>query len=192
MRLMQKKLENIIQDEGGLLTHPDNFSLFFIEWHPSLVYFILKIVKEQTVAEDIAEDAFVVLWEKRYGFKNIKVARAFLYSTARNASLNWLRSEKSNEKKNNELKVIADSNDKYILEEIMRAEFIHELYNALNVLPAQCRKIFNMLYVEGKNNQQVAEELSLSINTIKAQRARGLTILRKRLAFLLIIFFSLV
>lgn len=189
---MRNKLENIIQNGDGLFSHADNFSLFFIEWHPSLVYFIMKIVREQTVAEDIAEDAFVVLWEKRNGFKNIKVAQAFLYSTARNASLNWLRSQKSNEKKTNELRVISESHEKYILEEIIHAEFIHELYTALNFLPAQCRKIFNMLYVEGKNNQQVAKELSLSINTVKAQRARGLTILRKKLAFLLIIFFGLV
>jgi RNA polymerase sigma-70 factor (ECF subfamily) len=190
--LMRNKIENIIQQEDGLLSQTDNFSFFFIEWHPSLVYFIFKIVKEQAVAEDIAEDAFVVLWEKRNNFKNIKVAQAFLYSTARNASLNWLRYQKSSEKKTNALRDIADNKDRYILEEIIHAEFIHELYTALNYLPAQCRKIFDMLYVEGKNNKEIAEELRLSINTIKAQRARGLSILRKKLAFVIIIFFSLV
>ncbi|HVM87925.1 MAG TPA: RNA polymerase sigma-70 factor [Puia sp.] len=170
----------------------DNFSAFFLEWYAPLVCFISTIVKDLTVAEDIAEDAFIVLWERRENFDNIKVVKAFLYTTAKNASLNWLRSQNGLEKKNDQLKWASEGSDKFILEDIIRAEFLHELHAAVNNLPTQCRRIFNMLYTEGKSNKQVAAELKLSINTVNAQRTRGLAILRKKLLFLVIFFFMFV
>jgi RNA polymerase sigma-70 factor (family 1) len=186
---MRGKSKNI-ETGNDLLIREEDFSILFREWHVGLVYFVLRFVKDQLVAEDIAEDAFVVLWEKRAHFSNIKVAKAYLYSTAKNASINFLRSEKNNQKKINGLHAVSDTREGFVLEELVRAEFVSELHSELNGLPEQCRKIFNMLFLEGKNNKEVAEAMNLSIHTVKAQRQRGLSILRKKLAGFFSLFFG--
>jgi RNA polymerase sigma factor (sigma-70 family) len=57
--------------------------------------------------------------------------------------------------------------------DIIRAEFYAELYRAINTLPPECRKIFTMLYLEGKSARETAEELGLALSTVKTQKARG-------------------
>ena len=85
---------------------------------------------------------------------------------------------------------MSDTSEGFVLEELVRAEFVAELQSALNGLPEQCRKIFNMLFLEGRNNKEVAEAMNLSIHTVKAQRQRGLSILRKKLAGFISVFFG--
>ena len=176
--------------DGDSITNQEDFSMFFKEWFVSIAYYVFNIVDNQTVAEDIAEDSFVVLWERRHHFKNIKVARAFLYTTARNASFNWLDSKQVAEKYCKRTAYLSKTSEKSMFENIVRAEVIHELYRALNELPIQCKKVFNLIYIEGKSHREAGEIMQLSINTIKAQRARGLSILRKKLTLLFLIICS--
>ena len=65
--------------------------------------------------------------------------------------------------------------------DIIRAEFYGELYRAINTLPPECRKIFTMLYLEGKTVRETAEELGLALTTVKTQKVRGLAALKKKL-----------
>jgi RNA polymerase sigma-70 factor (ECF subfamily) len=65
--------------------------------------------------------------------------------------------------------------------DIIRAEFYGELYRAIHTLPPECRKIFTMLYIEGKTVRETAEELGLALSTVKTQKARGLAALKKKL-----------
>ncbi len=65
--------------------------------------------------------------------------------------------------------------------DIIRSEFFGELYKTLNSLPKECRKVFNMLYIQGKSVSEIADELNLSPSTIKTQKTRGLAVLKKKL-----------
>jgi RNA polymerase sigma-70 factor (ECF subfamily) len=66
-------------------------------------------------------------------------------------------------------------------EDTIRAEFYAEIHNAIKTLPPECRKIFTMLYIEGKTVRETADELGLARSTIKTQKARGLAMLRKKI-----------
>ncbi len=104
----------------------------------------------------------------------------FLYTTVRNASLNYLRHRKV-------AKQYLDYQDSCPLEEanvldaIIRSEVVDEIYEAIQSLPESCRRISRMGYLEGMKNQEIAEELGLSINTIKTHKQRALQLLRLRL-----------
>ena len=60
-------------------------------------------------------------------------------------------------------------------------EMLHELEAAIDSLPAQCRKVFIKFFVEGKSISVTAEEMKLSVFTVKAQRQRGIQLLRKQI-----------
>lgn len=69
---------------------------------------------------------------------------------------------------------------------LVAAEISRELLHAINSLPAAGGKVFRLLYVVEKSIKEAAEELNLSISTIKTQKARGLTALKKRLSYFII------
>ena len=56
-----------------------------------------------------------------------------------------------------------------------------ELAADVEKLPEECRKVFQLCYFQGLDNESAAQELGLSVNTVKAQKARGKKILRENL-----------
>ncbi len=64
------------------------------------------------------------------------------------------------------------------MERMIEAEVLGEVYKALQKLPEGCRKVINLSYFEGLSNQEVADRLNVSINTVKTQKLRALKMLR--------------
>lgn len=67
------------------------------------------------------------------------------------------------------------------LHEMIRAEVIRDLHRVMETLPGQCQKVIRLSYLEGLNNAEIAQQLSLSVQTVKNHKLRGLAILRKSL-----------
>jgi RNA polymerase sigma-70 factor (family 1) len=173
-------MRKFLNDQNGDLFDGKSFPLFFKEWFPSVVCFSSRFTMDLQAAEDIAEDAFIALWERRKNFGHLKAAKSFLYTAARNASLNWLAAKNVREENSKQLGYLALFEDKNALHEITRAESLHKLAAAINELPLQCRKVIDLLYLEGKSREEAAKVLNLSINTIKSQRTRAISLLRKK------------
>ena len=161
------------------------FGYFFREYYASLCYFSFQISKDKGVAEEIAGDALMKLWERHIHFDNIPSVKSFLYTTTRNASVDWLRRQKRSKARTKEIIYLAEETEGSVVQKMIETETYNEIFAVLNTLPPKCRQIFNMLYVQGKNYQQIAEELGLSINTIRNQKARGLSIIKQRIALFL-------
>jgi RNA polymerase sigma factor (sigma-70 family) len=79
------------------------FNFFFREYYAALCYFSFQIIKDKPGAEEIAGEAFMKLSERHSSFNNIPSIKSFLYTTARNASLNWIRQRKRNGQRTKEL-----------------------------------------------------------------------------------------
>jgi RNA polymerase sigma factor (sigma-70 family) len=60
-------------------------------------------------------------------------------------------------------------------------ENLHLLHKAIEELPPRCKQIFQLLYIQGKKTEEVAKEMSISPDTVRAQKARGLNLLRPKL-----------
>src|SRR5450631_2461652 len=63
------------------------FNLYF----HSLCFYSLKITKDQAAAEDITEESFVKIWQRKEMFTQINVLKSYLYKIVRNASLDWIK-----------------------------------------------------------------------------------------------------
>ncbi|MBC7947797.1 MAG: RNA polymerase sigma-70 factor [Chitinophagaceae bacterium] len=156
------------------------FEQLFREYYPSLCLYADRYLSDPEAAKDIAEDAFVKLWTQEQPIDPGKV-KSWLYTTTRNACLDLLRRNKVRRKNSQILAFLSQAEtEDFHLQEMIRAEMLEQLYKALQQLPEQCRIIFSKLYIEGKAMDEAAEELNLSINTIKSQKARGLRLLRSK------------
>lgn len=163
------------------------FSFFLREYHAALCYFSFRIIKDKDNAEDIVSEAYLKLWERHAGFDNVGSIRSFLYTVVHNASIDYLRQNKKRSAYSKEIVYLDEEKESYVLQQIIEAETYHEIVSSLKILPPKCREIFRMIYFEGKDYAEIANELKLSINTIRVQKARALAILREQPGILQII-----
>ena len=156
------------------------FTYFFNELYPALLYFAFRIVNDKAAAKDIVEDSFIKIWERRTTFSHHKVIKSWLYTTVRNGCIDWQRKQQSNQQHEEELANMQKNSEIHAMQEMIRAEVASEIYNAFTHLPPRCRQVFKSIYIEGKSLKQTAQEMQLSINTVKNHRTHGLTLLKKR------------
>lgn len=153
----------------------------FKRYYTRFCYFAYQLLKDEKVAEDIVQDAFVAFWRNRQLISENPVAiKNYFYSSIRNACYNIHRHAKV-QARFQQIYQPEISEDPKLLESIIRAEIMDSIYDAIKLLPPSCCKIFRLGYLEGLSNPQIAEELGISINTVKTQKRRALIMLRTRL-----------
>ena len=157
----------------------NNVELVFKEYYGSLCYFASKYLQDEEVIEDIVQDIFITLLEKRTIFESETHLKNFLYLSVRNGCLNHLRNLRSRDRY--VASIAREEQEESFEENIILTEVHRELAAAVGKLPEECRKVFELCYFQGLDNESAAKELGLSINTIKAQKARGKKILKESL-----------
>jgi len=154
----------------------------FKDLYSRLVYFCYQLIGDKENAEDLVQEAFVTYWNLKEEIAPDKIAiKSFLYTTVRNASFNFKRHNKV-VKGYLEKQSISISDEQTIMHSMIRSEVLAELYEAINTLPESCRKISRMSFLQSKKNQEIANELGISINTVKTQKQRALQLLRLRVS----------
>lgn len=139
-------------------------------------------------AEDVASDVFLELLQSNRDFQDYRHLTAWLYRAVKHICLDRIKSQKRAWERQHVFAEGYASEDNSIenrevyLARIMQTEALRILYFALDSLPEQTASVLRMTYLEGMSNQQAADELRVSINTIKTQKQRGLQKLRKILS----------
>ncbi|WP_165806587.1 RNA polymerase sigma-70 factor [Chitinophaga parva] len=170
-----------------------HYSYIFKEYYSALCRYAETVIGEPGHAEDIVQDVFERLWQKPYAFEDLRHIKDFLYKATRNAALNFLKGAQHS--KERQAKFLQEQEKTATAEDldIIRMEVFRLIYREISNLPEQCGKIVRMSYVEGLKNEQIAEILSISLQTVKNQKTRGMKLLRMRLpplAFSLFLLFS--
>lgn len=158
----------------------DSFAIFFETYYRPLVAYIAQYTNDFDEAEDIAQNCFVAIWEKRKKLAVSASLKSYLYSAAYNSFIDKYRKSK---KMNDYVENIKHS----AVQEI----FIHEpdenlsrqlkfLDKTIHELPEKCRRIFIMSKKEGKSYKEIAEQLEISIKTVEAQIRIALIKIRER------------
>ncbi len=150
----------------------------FRRYYQALVMFAMKYV-DKPEAEDIVQELFVSLWEKKENFLSYPSFCVFLYNSVRNTCLNRIKHQKVEEK----FIHYSLSNEKDTEEldyEMMEEDLYRQLFQAVDELPVCCRKIF-LMHLEGMKNEDIADCLKLSVQTVKTQKKRAMRYLRGRL-----------
>lgn len=152
----------------------------FRTYYAPLCYFASNYIKEEGVVEDLVQDLFTGLIEKKTQFQSELHLKNFLYISVKNACLNCIRRDNSRERY---LKASENQyeEDDSLVQHIIATEVYKELAAALANLPNECRKVFEACYFEGLDNEKAAEKLGISIFTVKAQKARGKKLLKENL-----------
>ena len=126
----------------------------------------MNIVNDQQVAEDAVQETFVYVWTHRDQLNEALSLENYLIRCIKNYSLNYLR-HKSVEM-THETEVAKEQEFLNITEEDLSFK-INQIRKVIDSLPKQCQKIFLMTVLEEKSYAETAEELNISVNTVKSQ-----------------------
>jgi RNA polymerase sigma-70 factor (ECF subfamily) len=149
--------------------------------HYSRLYgFIKKLVDTREEAQDITAETFVKLWRLHANFNTEENIKAFLYITARNACLDYLRYRQRQTVNKQAFGYTLTEQDEAIPapNDEIKTAVLKQLHSEIEHLPTQCKRIFKMAWLEGKKNAAIAEQLSLTEQTVRNQKARAIKILR--------------
>jgi RNA polymerase sigma-70 factor (family 1) len=163
------------------------FTELYNDWNPPVCRFANSIIHDLQEAKDVTEDCFIKMWERRTSFSSISGCKSFLYTSVRNACINIIRHRQVILSGQREIQYL-HTNNETLLEGIITSELNTQVESAIDRLPPQCKKIFRLLFRDGKNTREVAEILNLSLHTIKTHRKRGLAFIRKQILPLLLPF----
>ena len=168
----------------GVVAFEQLFKMHFRGLHA----YAYTIVKDDALAEDIVQNVFFKVWEKRELLEIESSHKAYLYKAVYHDSLNYLKHKKV--KAAHAMHVVHQANDKVenTSGKVLTTELKQRILVALNELPEQCRTVFQMSRFEGLKYQEIADEMGLSVKTIENQMGKALKLLRLKLVEFLPLF----
>jgi len=161
------------------LDSKSEFESLFRDHYAPLVGYALRMVNNRDHAEDIVQQIFVGLWEKRADTEIEGSPKSYLLRSVHNACLNHIKHLKVRSDHASHTK--AGAVDSELRDHLEEEEFRMRVKQTVQQLPTQCRKIFLMSRVQGKKYQQIADELDLSVKTVENQMGKALKLMREGL-----------
>lgn len=150
-------------NEGDMST----FESIYNKYSENVYYVALGYLKNNEEAEDMTQKIFTKLWEKKAKLSVNTSLKGYLHKATVNTCLNYLRHNKL-KRKFEEAFIYDNLHETPSNDDI--TSLIDDVNKAIDKLPEQCRKIFVMSCVMGLKNKEVADELDLSINTVKMHK----------------------
>lgn len=132
-------------------------------------------------AEDIVQQLFVTLWDKK-GIPDVNGSlKSYLYTSVYNSSLNKLKQLKVRDSYASEMAVISEGLTAAANEAFEQKETAKRIDMAIAKLPEQCKLIFKMSRIQQLKYQEIADHLGLSVKTVEAQMGKALKHMRTEL-----------
>jgi len=155
------------------------FKDVFDHYFNALAAFGFKYVSDQFVAEDLVQEVFISMWEKRGDFSHLNALKSFLYTSVRNKCLNHIKHQAVVQKHEKSLVYELES-DQYLEAHVIEEETFNQLFQEIKDLPPSAREI-TLLALNGLKNQEIADELNISVNTVKTQKKIAYSRLKENL-----------
>ena len=179
----QNMLRSVETDTNKQLSMLDlrSFEVLFRQYYQMLCSYAFRFVNDTDTAEEIVQDLFYKLWEKRTELQINTSVKSYLYSAVHNRCLKFIEHRKVENKYRNYYL----THESEIDSEPQNASGINELQGIIDLtldsLPDRCGRIFRLNRFEGLKYHEIAQKLSISVKTVEANMGKALKVLRKNL-----------
>ncbi len=173
-----------------LTEYRDAFECLFRENYTRLFYHAYSFLNDEEEAKDVVNDVFERVW---INFEKLEFSSSIvplLYTLVRNRCVSLIRHKRVKERFSREIakesEVLEEENMEYEM-------LIEKLHHLIELLPTQTKIVFKKCFLDGKKYQETADDLGISINTVKTHIHKALRVLRGEFSedhILLFILFS--
>ncbi len=158
------------------------FKELFLLHYAALCGYAMKYINDLDQAEEVVQDLFFNLWQKREKLEITISIEAYLFRAVRNSCLNLLKHYKIREayKVVNEQSIKASEVAQG--DQLIENELQEHIELAIESLPPERKKIFKMNRIDGMKYKEISAVLGISVKTVEAQMSKALKFLKERLA----------
>ena len=156
-----------------------SFSCLVAKYQQMAFTIAFRILENREEAEEVVQDAFVDLWEKRADFRGEYAVKAYLYKAVRNDCLNLMRHQQVEDKYAKRVVTEGEDSESF-LDRILESEIFQTLSDVFNELPPACKEVYQMS-LDGKSHEEIAQTLNISVNTVKKHKNNANHYMRERL-----------
>lgn len=157
------------------------WELIIKSYYNALFVFILGMVKEKESAEELVQDVFVNIWDKRDKINITTSLKAYLYRASRNHTLNFLKRKKFEMDYHKRLAETSSYLDNKTEDSIHYTELQKHLFKAIEDLPDNCKHIFKMSRYEELTYKEISDVLGVPVRSVHYQIGLALKELRNKL-----------
>lgn len=161
---------NIRLKEGNPFAYEELFKQTF----PRLLGYCRLFIHDQSQSNDLVQECFVKLWEKRSAIKPSQSVESLLFVMLRNRCLNYLRDKKMQMTgqnigfiEENELQHLFELDFTGKEEKSLEEKLIEAIQQSIEKLPEKRKLVFTKTKIEGKKNKEVADELGISVKAVE-------------------------
>ena len=177
-------------NKGSEQAFAELYKAYYAYLNAVAIYYL----QDKEVAQEVVDDVFLNVWEKRENL--VFPIHYYLVRSVQNGCLNYIRSQRA-------LQTALDGHrdevlfflEEHILststplEDVELKETEAEIRRVVDNLPVKMRAVFEAYFYDGKSAEEIAEEMNLSVNTIRVQIKNALDKLKQSLKHLLFIIF---
>lgn len=158
------------------------FEVIFRKYYQNLCNYANSMLKEIDEAEEVVQNLFSGIWEKRAELEINISLKSYLYRAVHNHCLNRIKHLKIREEYQQYANSYYESSYESVSQSVIKNELERKIEEAIDKLPEQCRLIFRLSRFEELKYHEIAEQLGISPKTVENQIGKALKILRVELA----------
>ena len=155
-----------------------SFESVYKSYYKQLCNLAFNIIGDQVAAEDVVQNLFIKIWNKRNTIV-VNDIKAYVYKSTINTSLNYLKSSKNRNMVS--LATLLDHGDNTTEKQVKLNELQSKIDLAIRKLPPKCQVIFNLSRFEHMSASEIAKYLGVSKKTVDNQIGIALKKLREEL-----------
>lgn len=175
---------NIRLKEGNSLAYEELFK----QTYPRLLGYCSLFIHNQAQANDLVQECFVRLWEKRSTISASQSVESLLFVMLRNRCLNYLRDQKLHVSDKN-INLVGENELQHLYqldfagkeEKTLEEKLIEAIRESVEKLPEKRKLVFVKTKIEGKKNKEVAEELNISVKAVEKHLHQAKEQIRKEM-----------
>lgn len=172
-----------------LLGQEKGFKQVFDSYYPRLLRFAKEYVKDEHEAENILQNVFLTLWEKRSSLRVDTNLTAYLMTLVKSQCLNYLKHRKVMDHYSKTITTAQQQETAFSYYAISKFEpeqmdiesLERMVEKAIGELPEQCRKVFELSRYDGLKYREISERMGISVKTIETHMSHALKALRIKL-----------
>lgn len=157
------------------------FRELFEMYGAQIFNFSLSYLQNESDAEDLLQDVFLKVWEKRKMLDSSQNIKAYIFKIAVNSIYDFIRHKNIENAYTDYARLNYKADANYTWHTLIFNEMLESLNKLVAQMPEQCRRVFHLSKRKGLTNDEIAKKLNISKRTVENQLYRAISFLKEHL-----------